>query len=69
IKYTQFMVYDKDAHTMEPMTEENCNTELWTADRTQDHPKTVLQKLRAFFRSLKNWLPLFFAFVKGKLTK
>ena len=69
IKYTQFMVYDKDAHTTEPMTEENCRTELWTADRTQDHPKTVLQKLRAFFRSLKNWLPLFFAFVKGKLTK
>ena len=69
IKYTQFMVYDKDAHTMEPMTEENCRTELWTADRTEDHPKTVLQKLKALFRSLRTWLPLFFSFIKDKISK
>ena len=68
IKYTQFMVYDKDAGTMEPMTEENCHTELWNADRTEDHPQTVLQKLTAFLHALKRFLPLFFSFVKGKIT-
>ena len=69
IKYTQFMVYDKDAHTMEPMTAENCHTELWTADRTEDQPRTILQKLKSLYHSLKRWLPLFFAFVKDKISK
>ena len=69
IKYTQFMVYDKNAHTMEPMTEENCHTELWIADRDEDYPKGIFQKIKAFFASFKRWWPVFVAFVKAQLNK
>ncbi|MBQ5968728.1 MAG: hypothetical protein IJL52_01260 [Clostridia bacterium] len=69
IKYTQFMVYDKHANTMEPMTEENCHTELWTADYETDHPSNIIQRLRAFFASLKNWLKVVFEAIKVKIAE
>ena len=64
---TQFIAYDKQTDSMVPMTQDNCNTEFWTADRTEDNPKTPLQRLRVLLRSLKRWIPAFFSFVKDKL--
>lgn len=69
IKYTQFMVYDKNTHTMEPMTEENCHTELWTADRDEDHPRNIFRNLIQFFRSFRRWLSLVFSIIRDKIAE
>ena len=49
------------------MTEENCHTELWTADREKDYPTTFIGKIKAFIESFKRWWPLFTALIKDKL--
>lgn len=50
--YTQFMVFDDETDTMSPMTTENCNTELWEAEKTD----TLFEKLTAFIKSFTAWL-------------
>ena len=62
-EYTQFIVYDNETETAYPMTEENCKTEAWEADKKFDRPETQKQTLFAFVFALLNWLVEFFHFV------
>lgn len=62
-EYTQFIVYDNETETAYPMTEENCNTEAWEADKKFDRPETQKQTLFAFVFALINWLVEFIHFI------
>jgi len=62
-EYTQFIVYDNETETAYPMTEENCKTEAWEADKKFDRPETQKQTLFAFVFALLNWLVEFFHFI------
>ena len=62
----RFMVYHLDTDTMEPMTEENCHTEYWTADREEDHSRNPLRRFAAFVRSWIKWVREFFRFLQQK---
>lgn len=55
-EYSQFIVYDNETDTASAMTEENCHTEAWEADREADYPSTKPSKLYAFLKSLIKWL-------------
>ncbi|MBQ7295478.1 MAG: hypothetical protein IJW86_04710 [Clostridia bacterium] len=50
--YTQFMVFDDETDTMSPMTTENCNTELWEAEKAD----TPFEKLTVFIKSFVLWI-------------
>lgn len=52
---TQYIVYDSDTNTVEPMTEENCNTEAWLTDKSYDKPQTFIGKIVAYFKALTSW--------------
>ena len=60
LPYTQFIVYNDAEKTVSPMTAENCHTEYWTADPSADHPKTVFERLKAFFDALIRWFRALF---------
>lgn len=62
-EYTQFVVYDNETETAYPMTEENCKTEAWEADKKFDRPETQKHTLFAFVFALLNWLVEFFHFI------
>lgn len=62
-EYTQFIVYDNETETAYPMTEENCKTEAWEADKKFDRPETQKQTIFAFVFALINWLVEFFHFI------
>ena len=54
--WTQFMVYDTETDTLEAMTEENCDTELWEADESVDKPQTKEERLSSAIKALLTWL-------------
>ena len=56
------MVYDVATATASPMTEENCNTEPWEADKNYDRPENIIGKIIAFFKSFVNWIKELFGF-------
>lgn len=62
-EYTQFVVYDNETETAYPMTEDNCNTEAWEADKKLDRPQNQKETIFAFVFSLINWLVEFFRFI------
>ena len=63
-EWSQFMVYDYDTDTMAKMTEDNCHTEQWEADKgaddRTDEPKTLIK----FLTALLNWIAQLFKFLK-----
>lgn len=59
---TQFIMYDKETGNGYPMTEENCNTEPWEADKNYDRPENIIGKIIAFFKSFVNWIKELFGF-------
>ncbi len=65
-EYTQFVVYDNETETAYPMTEENCKTEAWEADKKFDRPETQKQTLFALVFALINWLVEFFHFILNR---
>ena len=52
---TQYIVYDDATDTVEPMTEENCNTEAWLKDKSYDRPETFIERFLAYVKSLISW--------------
>ena len=52
---TQYVVYDNDTNTVDPMTEENCDTEAWVTDKDYDEPESFLGRFIAYIKSLVNW--------------
>ncbi len=63
LPYTQFMVYDTETDTLEPMTEENCNTEYWDADPDIYKPVTFLDKLSVAISSFISWFKIFLEYI------
>lgn len=62
----RFMVYHNDTGVMEPMTEENCHTEYWLAEKEEDHPADPFRRAIAFIRSFLNWIKELFAAARQK---
>ena len=52
------MVYDYDTDTMETMTEDNCHTEQWEAEKTEGEG---LARLFRFLMVLIDWLTELFS--------
>ncbi len=69
LPYTQFIVCNAEDGTGVPMTEENCHTEYWEADKETDYPSNGFVKLVQFFRSYRTWLKLAFEWITAKLTE
>lgn len=69
---TQFAVYDKATDGVEPMTEENCHNEYWTADEKVDRPQTEEEKEQSMLKNLFDWIAnlfkLFAALLEGKIS-
>ena len=66
--FTQFMVYDHDAKTTEPMTTENCHTEHWTEDEMKQPTSkkdTIYNGLLSFFK----WMIELYKLLKTKFGK
>ena len=51
----QYIVVDNDTGAWEPMTSENSNTYHWDASADPSVKQTFLQRVQAFFRSLRTW--------------
>ena len=59
---TQFFVYSEETDEAAPMTEENCHTEKWTAEK----PANFIRRFIAFVKSWFNWLKQLFRFVSDQ---
>ena len=66
---TQFIVYHNDTGVVEPMTADNCHTEVWTADAETDHPTTLFGRIRSFLSSLVRWFKSLFAFLQARNSR
>ncbi|MGN1419195.1 MAG: hypothetical protein ACI4W6_07685 [Acutalibacteraceae bacterium] len=53
---TQFMVFNNQWGSMDPMTTENCNTYNWVANENDDKPSNPALRLIAFLKSLFKWI-------------
>lgn len=53
---TQFVVYSYETDSSAPMTEENCNTYQWKANKLSDEPDSKAGRLLSFLTMLFKWL-------------
>lgn len=58
---SQFMVYSYEDNTVRKMTEENCDTYVWSESSSKKPSENPFQKLIAFLTSLFNWFRLLFS--------
>lgn len=58
--YSQFMVYNTQADDLQPMTEENCDTEYWDADPDIYKPASFFDKIRVAITAFVQWFKLLF---------
>ncbi len=65
--YTQFMVYDTEADTLYPMTEENCHTEYWDANPDIYKPSSTIDKLSVTIKAVVRWFKLLIEFITQKI--
>ena len=68
-EYTQFVVYDNETETAYPMTEENCDTESWEANKNLDKPETKHGIIFAAITALINWIMELINFLQTKFSK
>lgn len=68
-EYTQFVVYDNETETAYPMTEENCDTESWEANKNLDKPETKHGIIFAAVTALINWIMELINFLQTKFSK
>lgn len=54
--FGQFIAANYQAETFEKMTEENCDTYFWKADKEQDEPSSHGSRLLVFLTAFFNWL-------------
>jgi hypothetical protein len=64
---SQYIMYDKETGNGYAMTEENCNTEPWNADKSYDRPETIKEKITALFKTVINWLKEFIRFASDTI--
>ncbi len=65
--FARFSVYNEETNGIKPMTEENCNTYNWTADKKDDKPVNQQQWVAALIRSFIRWLTGLMKILTGKL--
>lgn len=66
--YTQFVVYDNETETAYPMTEENCNTESWEANKNLDRPESETGIYFSWLYSFISWMIKFIEFIREKIA-
>lgn len=66
---TQYIVLDNDTGAWEPMTMDNCNTYHWDAAADPDAKVSFIQRIRAYFQSLKTWLQSLRRILREYLSK
>lgn len=66
-EWGQFIVYDDETDTAYKMTEDNCHTEAWEADKEQDAPDSPYAKLFVFIKSIINWFRQLLDILSAKL--
>lgn len=57
---TQFVIYDYKTDNCFPMTEENCDTYYWKADKERDEPTSNAGRLLVFLTTFFRWLKSLF---------
>ena len=57
---SQFSVYSYETDKVDDMTEENCDTYYWKADKNSDHPDSPALRLLTFLTSFFKWLKSIF---------
>ena len=57
---SQFSVYSYETDKVDDMTEENCDTYYWKADKNSDHPDSSALRLLTFLTSFFKWLKSIF---------
>ncbi|MGN1419718.1 MAG: hypothetical protein ACI4W6_10345 [Acutalibacteraceae bacterium] len=67
LEWTQFIVFDYENQTFEPMTEENCHNENWKAEKEIEKPQGKNQKIRSLLVSLMRWLKAIFNAITEKI--
>ncbi len=65
---SQFMVYDNDENVMYKMTEENCDTYVWSESSSAAPTNNPYMKLVNFLKSLFNWFRLLFEKLTGSFA-
>ena len=68
-EYTQFVVYDNETETAYPMTEDNCNTESWTANKNLDKPEDKAGVIFSFVKAFISWIMELVEFLRTKFSK
>lgn len=63
---TQFLVYNYETEVSSPMTEENCNTYYWKANKKSDEPDSKAGRLLSFLTMLFKWLKSLWEKIKNK---
>lgn len=63
LTYSRFLVYDYGTDIMTTMTEENCNTENWEADKGTEEPQTIFEKIIVRLTAFFNWIASLFKFL------
>lgn len=66
-EWGQFIVYDNDTDTAFKMTEDNCHTEAWEADKDKDEPETPYGRLFALIIAALRWLKEVFSMISLRL--
>ncbi|MBQ7861234.1 MAG: hypothetical protein IJ349_03415 [Clostridia bacterium] len=66
-EWGQFIVYDNETDTAYKMDEDNCNTEMWEADKDADAIETPYGKLVALIKAALRWFKEFFTLIAPKL--
>lgn len=66
-EWGQFIVYDDETDTAYKMTEDNCHTEAWEADKEQDAPDSPYARLFVFIKSIINWFRQLLDILSAKL--
>ena len=69
LEYSQFVITFPESDEWEVMTEENCDTEVWTDDSMAGKPKTKWERLKLFIESMVNWLKLLLVKITSMLEK
>ena len=67
-EYTQFVVYDNETETVYPMTEDNCNTESWVANKNLDKPEDKYGIIFSAVTALINWIMELIKFLQTKFA-
>lgn len=65
--WTQFIMYNVEDRSFEPMTEDNCHDINWTTDEEFEKPQTKHDKIKTLVISLIKWVKVIFSELIAKI--